>query len=54
VSLSKSRFHGSRIHNFCRLTGRGRGVYRAFAMARGKFHILAGCGLLPGVKKSSW
>jgi len=52
--LKKLRLHGSKIHNYCRMTERSRGVYRAFGLARSKFQIYAGCGLLPGVKKSSW
>lgn len=52
--LKKLRLHGTKIHNYCRLTGRGRGVYRAYGLARSKFNILAGCGMLPGIRKSSW
>lgn len=52
--LKKLHLHGTKIHNYCRLTKRSRGVYRAFNIARSKFNILASSGMLPGVKKSSW
>jgi len=52
--LDRLRLHGSKIHNYCKMTQRSRGIVSAFSLARSKFHILAGCGLLPGVKKSSW
>jgi ribosomal protein S14 len=53
-SLKLIRFHGTKIHNICRITQRTRGVYRDFNIARSQFNLLAGYGLLPGVKKSSW
>ncbi len=43
-----------RLRNRCKLTGRPRGVYRKFGMARIKFRDLASDGQIPGVVKSSW
>lgn len=43
-----------RVRNRCKLTGRPRGVYRKFGMARIKFRDLASEGQIPGVVKSSW
>lgn len=53
-SLKLLHIHGTKIHNYCKITNRSKGVYRVFGIARSQFAILAGCGLLPGVKKSSW
>ena len=36
------------------LYGRPRGFMREFGISRVKFRQLAGAGLIPGVKKSSW
>ena len=44
----------NRIRNRCELTGRSRGVYRAFKISRIKFRELAHSGMLPGITKSSW
>lgn len=43
-----------RVRNRCELTGRPRGNYRKFKMARHKFRELASSGKIPGVVKSSW
>jgi len=43
-----------RLRNRCALTGRPRGVYRKFGIARGKLRILALHGEIPGVIKASW
>jgi small subunit ribosomal protein S14 len=43
-----------RLRNRCALTGRPRGVYRKFGLARGKLRILALHGEVPGVIKASW
>jgi len=43
-----------RVCNRCVLTGRGRGVYRKYALSRIKFRELALEGKIPGVTKSSW
>ncbi len=38
----------------CLLTGRPRGVYKKFGLARGKLRQLALRGEIPGVVKASW
>lgn len=43
-----------RLRNRCALTGRPRGVYRKFGLARGKLRDLAMRGEVPGVIKASW
>ena len=43
-----------RLRNRCALTGRPRGVYRKFGLARGKLRLLALHGEIPGVIKASW
>ena len=43
-----------RIRNRCELTGRPRGVYRKFKMARNMLRDLSLQGQVPGVVKSSW
>ena len=43
-----------RLHNRCKLTGRPRGYMRDFGISRVMFRQLAGEGVIPGVKKSSW
>ena len=43
-----------RLRNRCALTGRPRGVYRKFGLARGKLRLLALQGEIPGVIKASW
>ncbi|MGL5054550.1 MAG: 30S ribosomal protein S14 [Fusobacteriaceae bacterium] len=44
----------SRQKNRCQIDGRPRGFMREFGISRVKFRQLAGAGLVPGVKKSSW
>lgn len=44
----------NRIRNRCTLTGRSRGTFRKFRLARNKLRELASRGELPGVTKSSW
>lgn len=44
----------ARQKNRCQLDGRPRGFMREFGISRVKFRQLAGAGLIPGVKKSSW
>ena len=44
----------TRIRNRCELTGRSRGFYRKFRLARVMLRDLANKGLIPGVTKSSW
>lgn len=40
--------------NRCNICGRPRGFLRFFGICRICFRSLAGSGLLPGVRKSSW
>ncbi|MCD8542553.1 MAG: 30S ribosomal protein S14 [Gammaproteobacteria bacterium] len=44
----------NRVRNRCELTGRPRGVYRKFGLARNMIRIYAMLGQIPGVVKSSW
>lgn len=44
----------SRGRNRCKLTGRSRGVYRKFGLARHKLREAAMRGEVPGLKKASW
>jgi small subunit ribosomal protein S14 len=43
-----------RIRNRCELTGRPRGVYRKFKLARLSLRDLASNGQIPGMVKASW
>jgi len=43
-----------RHRNRCNICGRPRGYIRKFGICRICFRNLAGSGMLPGVKKSSW
>lgn len=43
-----------RLRNRCALTGRPRGVFRKFGLARNKLRELALRGEVPGVIKASW
>lgn len=43
-----------RQRNRCRLTGRPRGVYRKFGLARNMLRIYAMRGDIPGLVKASW
>jgi len=43
-----------RLRNRCAITGRPRGVYRKFGLARNKLRDLALRGEVPGVIKASW
>jgi small subunit ribosomal protein S14 len=43
-----------RLRNRCGITGRSRGVYRKFGLARNKLRELAMTGLVPGLRKASW
>lgn len=43
-----------RNYNRCQICGRPRGYIRKFGICRICFRKLAGEGLLPGVKKSTW
>jgi small subunit ribosomal protein S14 len=43
-----------RLRNRCALTGRPRGVYKKFGLARAKLRDIALKGEIPGVIKASW
>jgi len=44
----------TRLRNRCNLTGRPRGTFRKFGLARNKSRELAFKGDIPGVIKASW
>jgi len=44
----------TRLRNRCRLTGRPRGVFKKFGLARNKLREVAMRGEIPGVVKASW
>ena len=44
----------SHMRNRCALTGRSRGVYRKFGLARTKIREAANRGEIPGLVKASW
>ena len=44
----------TRLRNRCELTGRPRGTFRKFGLARAKIRELAFKGDIPGVIKASW
>jgi small subunit ribosomal protein S14 len=44
----------TRLRNRCAMTGRPRGVFRKFGLARSKLRELAMRGEIPGVVKASW
>jgi small subunit ribosomal protein S14 len=43
-----------RVRNRCALTGRPRGTYRKFGLARNKLREIAMRGEIPGIIKASW
>ena len=43
-----------RLRNRCQITGRPRGVYRKFGLARTKIREVAMRGEIPGLTKASW
>jgi small subunit ribosomal protein S14 len=43
-----------RLRNRCELTGRPRGTFRKFGLARGKIREAAMRGDIPGLIKASW
>ena len=43
-----------RVRNRCALTGRPRGTYRKFGLARNKLREIAMRGEVPGIIKASW
>jgi small subunit ribosomal protein S14 len=44
----------TRLRNRCELTGRPRGTFRKFGLARSKIRELAFKGDIPGIIKASW
>jgi small subunit ribosomal protein S14 len=44
----------SRLRNRCELTGRPRGTFRKFGLARNKLREVAMRGEVPGITKASW
>jgi small subunit ribosomal protein S14 len=44
----------TRQRNRCAITGRSRGVYRKFGLARVKIREVANRGEIPGLGKASW
>jgi small subunit ribosomal protein S14 len=56
VELSKlpRNANPTRLRNRCELTGRPRGTFRKFGLARNKIRELAFKGDIPGVVKASW
>jgi small subunit ribosomal protein S14 len=44
----------TRQRNRCAITGRSRGVYRKFGLARSKIREVASRGEIPGLTKASW
>ena len=44
----------NRQRNRCAITGRSRGVYRKFGLARTKLREAANRGEIPGLTKASW
>ncbi len=44
----------TRLRSRCMLTGRPRGVFRKFGLARGKLREIAMRGEVPGIIKASW
>jgi len=43
-----------RLRNRCQITGRSRGYYRKFGLARNKLREAAMLGYIPGLVKASW
>ena len=46
--------NATRLRNRCALTGRPRGTFRKFGLARNKLRDIALRGEIPGVIKASW
>ena len=44
----------TRLRNRCALTGRPRGTFRKFGLARNKLREIAMRGEIPGITKASW
>jgi small subunit ribosomal protein S14 len=56
LKLAEMPRNGSkvRVRNRCEITGRPRGTFRQFGLARNKIRELAFAGDIPGVTKASW
>lgn len=54
IFRNKKRTGTVQYRNRCQICGRPRGFLRFFGLCRICFRTLAGNGLLPGVRKSSW
>ncbi len=52
-ALPRNSSH-TRLRNRCRITGRSRGYYRKFGLARNKLREAALRGDVPGLVKASW
>jgi small subunit ribosomal protein S14 len=44
----------TRLRNRCGVTGRPRGTFRQFGLARAKIREMAFAGNIPGITKASW
>lgn len=53
LSFLKNSFK-SRVHNYCIITGRARGIYKKFRVSRISLRQLGSEGLFFGLKKASW
>jgi len=58
---ARAKFHAMprdaspvRLRNRCALTGRPRGTFRKFGLARNKIREIAMRGEIPGMTKASW
>ncbi|MBI4994457.1 type Z 30S ribosomal protein S14 [Candidatus Peregrinibacteria bacterium] len=54
LAAGKKPLQPTKVYNRCKLCGKIGGYMRRFEMCRICFRELAGQGLIPGVKKSSW
>jgi small subunit ribosomal protein S14 len=55
AALRRCRAHvRSRLRNRCAITGRSRGTYRKFGLARTKLREATMRGDIPGLRKASW
>lgn len=54
ATTRKARYPYSRVHNFCLITGKSRGVISDFRLAHPSFNKFAKLGFLPGIYKASW
>jgi len=52
--ISPTKANPTRQRNRCELTGRPRGTFRQFGLARAKIREMAFVGEIPGITKASW